>query len=475
MHKTLERQLVRFYGSMKDVPKDQLDFLELVDKTYTENEKEHASIEKALDESREDLVKVNKLLESKSNNIGTEVHANMEEIIRAKIHTEIIIENLTSGLIEYSSDFVILRINRAAENMLGVKKEDVIGLKIETRDVEDAKLKSLAGVLYPGASSEVSLSNDSVLGVDGNFVSVDEFTIHYPVERELNITTAPIVASEGSSSNGFIKVLRDVTREKLISRSKSEFISIAAHQLRTPLSAIKWAMWVIMEGDLGPLLPEQIKLLKRGYETNEKMITLVNDLLNVARIEDGRFGYEFKKGSLAKLVSGVVSSMEMLAVNKNVTIKFDESSEKIKPFAFDSKKVTLATQNIIDNAVKYTPEGGLVSIKLFNKGHYANVCVEDSGVGVPEDQKGRLFSKFFRARNVLRMETAGSGLGLFIAKNIISRHGGEIEVKSKEGKGSAFCFSLPTDESLIPKDETISEEAIHSQNTHKNKKNKKNN
>lgn len=398
-----------------------------------------------------------KLSEEYSKTLEKEVEVKTGELMRAKAHTETIIENLTSGLIEYDSDFTILRMNRTAENILGVKRKDVIGKQITPKDINNKNLKSLAEISYPALSEKSKKIEQTVSGLSSEAVGVNEISIHHPLERELQIVTAPITTSESGAQKGFIKVFRDITREKIISRSKSEFISIAAHQLRTPLSAIKWAMRLIIDGDLGPLAPPQLKLIKRGYDTNEKMIILVNDLLNVARIEDGRFGYEFKKEDLFKTISNIVLNVSPLAKERNITLIFEKFKEEIKPFVFDANRTSLAIQNLVDNAIKYTPLGGTVTISVNKKGKYVEIRIKDSGVGIPDDQIARLFSKFFRARNVLRMQTAGSGLGLFIVKNIIARHGGEINVESKEGEGSTFYFTLPMDEELIPKEEVVTE------------------
>ena len=398
-----------------------------------------------------------KLAEDYTKKLEVEVKLKTEELLRSNKHIETILENLTSGLIEYDGNFTVLRMNRAAENILGVKREDVVGKKIEPKDINNKKITSLVEVSYPALSEKAKKIDASVSGIEGEGIGVNEVLIHHPLDRDLQVITAPIAAQGVNAGKGFIKVIRDITREKVISRSKSEFISIAAHQLRTPLSGIKWAIRLVIDGDMGPVSPSQLKLLKRGYDTNEKMIILVNDLLNVARIEDGRFGYEFKKDDIVETISTIVSGASILAKERNITLKFEKPKNKIDKFIFDSKRVSLALQNLIDNAIKYTQPGGIVFVGVSKKGKYAEVQVKDSGVGVPADQLNRLFSKFFRARNVLRMQTAGSGLGLFIVKNIIARHGGKIRVESKEGEGTTFYFTLPMDEDLIPKEEVVTE------------------
>lgn len=372
---------------------------------------------------------------------------------QSRVHIETVIENLTSGLIEYDSDFTILRINKAAEEILGVARGSVIGKKIKPDDTTKIELESLARVSYPGIVPGVRKLPKDVSGY--STADVHEITIRQPLEKELQVVTAPIISPATGEKNGFIKVIRDITREKMISKSKSEFISIAAHQLRTPLSAIKWAIKLVIDGDVGPLNPEQLQFLVRGYNTNQIMISLVNELLNVARIEEGHFGYAFKEANMIEVINMIIDSSKLAAKERDIQVEFHNNTGDLKPFVFDAEKMALAIQNLLDNALKYTNPGGKIVMEVSVEGDYLKMSVTDNGVGVPKDQIPRLFSKFFRAENVIHMQTSGSGLGLFIVKNVIARHGGEIKVESEEGKGTTFTFSIPLKEELIPKDESL--------------------
>ena len=231
-------------------------------------------------------------------------------------------------------------------------------------------------------------------------------------------------------------------REGEVARMKSEFLSITAHQLRTPLSALKWVLHMSLEGDVGRLTKGQRELLQKGYEANERMITLVNDLLDVVRIEEGRFDYKFEKTNLVKLIGQMVDDMKLNAKQKNVKLTFRKSSAQIPEIAVDSEKLRLAFMNIIDNAIQYTHQDGSVNVEITYKDEVL-VVVRDTGVGIPKAQLARVFTKFFRADNAVRMQTAGSGLGLFIAKNIVEKHGGKIWIESEENKGTSVYFTIP--------------------------------
>ena len=290
---------------------------------------------------------------------------------------------------------------------------------------------------------------------DFNIKTSKELKSNNPNEEELVITvagqeltykviTAPVVDSR-KNKIGVMKIFYNLTREKMIDKMKSEFISIAAHQLRTPLSAIKWVIKMILDGEVGKLNDEQKEFLAKGYKSNERIIELVNDMLNVSRIEEGRFGYTFNKEDFVSLVNKIVDSEENSLKSRSIkfTLNLPASLPKIY---MDKTKMDLALTNLFENAIKYTPEHGKISLTVEAGDKFIKVRIKDNGVGIPKNDLPKLFTKFFRAVNVIRMQTEGSGLGLFMVKNIIKRHGGEIMVNSEEGKGTEFIFTLPIGE-----------------------------
>ncbi len=232
-------------------------------------------------------------------------------------------------------------------------------------------------------------------------------------------------------------------RLKEIDQMKTEFISVASHQMRTPLSAIKWVMRMILDGDLGSLNSQQKEMLAKGYQTNERMILLINDLLNVSRIEEGRFQYRFVHMSLEEIIESVIQELYNLIKKRNIKFMFKKLKNDIPKVNIDPQKMRLVVQNLLDNAMKFTTPGGKVLATLdYNKDNIY-FSVTDTGVGIPTSQQKRIFSKFFRADNVVRMQTDGSGLGLFIVKNVIDQHHGKVWFESLEGKGTTFSVSLP--------------------------------
>ena len=239
-----------------------------------------------------------------------------------------------------------------------------------------------------------------------------------------------------------MKIFYDTTREKAIDKMKSDFISIAAHQLRTPLSAIKWVIRMILDGDAGKLNKEQQELLDKGYLSNERIIRLVNDLLNVSRIEEGKFGFNFKKEDFLEVLAIAISNIESLATKNHQELIVKKPSKLPKIF-LDKERMIMVLQNLLSNAIKYTPEYGKIKVIVKVDKQNLNVKINDQGVGIPAEDQPKLFSKFFRAANVVKLETEGTGLGLFIVKNIIEKHNGQVSLKSEEGKGTEVNFSVP--------------------------------
>lgn len=278
-------------------------------------------------------------------------------------------------------------------------------------------------------------------------------TIKMFIERDIRLReTAERLEQERNETHKTIKMLvqRDMqlrqTNERLeaMDREKSQFISIAAHQLRTPITAIKWIAQLLQQGAQKGAATAQKEQITKLNQIVGKVVALVGDILNVSRIEEGRFGAAAKPGDLAELLADVLKTAEITAQAKNVRIETRFHSARV-PMEFDPEKLRLALTNIINNAVKYTPARGTVTVStaLGADRRSVAITVRDTGIGIPEEDQGRLFDKFYRGKNALKLETEGTGLGLFIAHNIIEAHRGAIAFTSTEGQGTAFTITLP--------------------------------
>ncbi|MCX6743559.1 MAG: GAF domain-containing sensor histidine kinase [Candidatus Parcubacteria bacterium] len=223
-----------------------------------------------------------------------------------------------------------------------------------------------------------------------------------------------------------------------LDKAKSEFISIASHQLRTPLTVIRGYISMIEQGDFGVVSQKVQEPLDRVYKSTMRIIGLVEDLLNISRIESGRLKYDFKPTDLPVLVADVYEELKQQAKNKSLQFEFIKPTKEIPQLVLDQGKIREVIMNLMDNSIKYT-DAGFVRVKLERDDDHVIFSVSDSGRGLAADEIPLLFQKFSRAKGAQLMHTEGTGLGLYIAKNIIAKHGGKIWVESPgPGKGSTF-------------------------------------
>ncbi len=233
-------------------------------------------------------------------------------------------------------------------------------------------------------------------------------------------------------------------REKEISRQKSEFISVAAHQLRTPLTGLRWGLESV--SDERSTIDKK-KVLEDLSRTVGRTIQLVDDLLDVAKIEEGKFGYELRRVDILPALSELFRSVKPIADKRSISLTFSSSAASIPDVFADPERVQLAVSNLLSNALDYTSAGGQVTLSLSPVRGKVEIAVEDTGIGIEAKELPKLFGKFSRGAQATKMQPNGSGLGLYIVRNIAERHGSEVRVASEPGKGSRFSFELALRES----------------------------
>lgn len=244
------------------------------------------------------------------------------------------------------------------------------------------------------------------------------------------------------------KLMQEADHLRAVDKGKTEFVSMTVHQLRTPLSAIKWTFHMIMNGDLGPVTAEQRSFLEKGYESSEKVISVVNDWLSIDYLEANKKKYQFVSTNISELIDGVAFEFQERLRDKSLALKAVPPSSPIPPVEVDPIKFSMIMENLIDNAIKYTPKGGRITVsvvgeKLLGKEPAVEVAVADTGIGIPKGEQERLFQQFFRSSNAAALAPRGSGLGLFIVKSLVEGHGGEIRFESEEDKGTKFILTIP--------------------------------
>ena len=337
--------------------------------------------------------------------------------------TATIIDNFVDGLIILNPQGIIQEVNRRMEKDFRVKERDVQGQPVEI-------LRK-----YPLLAPALSL-----IGESGRIkiIRKQEFL----AEEGITVEVSTITLESKGRSLGCLIIFRDISREKNIQKMKTEFVSIVAHQLRTPLSAIKWSLRMILDGEAGQITIQQKEWLDKTYQSNERLIVLVNDILNVSHIEEGKFLYDVQETDLGEIVEGVLEDNKEIITRQKLKVSF-QKAEDFSLVRVDKEKVQLAIQNLVNNAIHYTPPEGKIRLSLRKEGDNLLLVIKDSGIGIAKADQKKVFQKFFRGRNAIKARTDGTGLGLFIAKNIIGAHHGRIWLESQLGKGTTFYLTLP--------------------------------
>jgi PAS domain S-box-containing protein len=257
---------------------------------------------------------------------------------------------------------------------------------------------------------------------------------------EASLAVSPVL--EGDKIVYYVGVEQDITQRKAVERAKSEFVSLASHQLRTPLAAVRWYAEMLLEGDVGKLSKGQKSYVEEISHANKRMVALVDDLLNISRLELGTLAVEPEMTSLPALVRDVMEELHAQISERHhvVELKLDE---KLPTFMADPKVLRIVIQNIISNAVKYTRPKGKITITLAREDHSVRLDVADTGIGIPDSSKERIFEKFYRADNATAVVTDGTGLGLYFAKSVIEQSHGRLWFTSEENHGTTFSLTLP--------------------------------
>jgi len=234
-----------------------------------------------------------------------------------------------------------------------------------------------------------------------------------------------------------------------LEQAKSKFVAVTAHQLRTPLSAIKWTMEMFMKDQLGPMNPEQKKFLTNGYASAERMIKIVNDLLHVDNLDGDLTDFNFTNVSLDPLLDSVLAEFANQAASKRIKLDLVKPPRRLPAIKADEDRLRIVLENLIDNAVKYTPTAGQVKVelsdaKLLNSAKpQIEILVSDSGIGIRDEDKSKIFTKFYRSQKAIEVEPDGTGIGLYLSKDIIEKHGGMLWYEANSTGGTIFHLTIP--------------------------------
>ena len=348
-----------------------------------------------------------------------------------RLKLEAVLASIGEGIITTDEYAKIATINAQALSMLGFTKEELLGKWIleaftvtdENNEPIPPDKRSITEALLTG---KVIASTVNYIRHDGSRFLAGEII-------------SPILV--GDNPTGAVIVFRDVTREKEVDRMKTEFISIASHQLRTPLSAMRWFSEMLLAGDAGVLAAEQKEMVQNISDSNDRMIALVNSLLNISRIESGRLIVDPTPSDIVSVAKAAVTDVKAKADEKKQTI-IVSAHENLPKINIDPKLIHHVYMNLLTNSIKYSPESSEITVFISLKDNEIISQISDNGYGIPETEQKKMFQKFFRATNIVERETDGTGLGMYLVKAIIDSSGGRVWFKSKEGEGTTVWFSL---------------------------------
>ena len=350
-----------------------------------------------------------------------------------RAEAEALFTSIGDGAISTDEFGRITRVNPAAQQLLGYDEDELLG------------------TWFPKKIMSVTFDDEPINLIDrpitkafltGKPVSEKTYYRHKDGRRiAMSVNASPILLR--GKPLGAIEVFRDITFEQEVDRMKSEFISLASHQLRTPLSAIKTYAHMLFDGYMGPLKSSQKQTLKSIISAADRMNELISTLLNITRIESGTIDVTPKLLRLDKLADEVVKELSLMASGKSISLSASVKGKAPASLRTDALIVKEVMTNLVSNAIKYTPDGGKVSLVVRPRQADVVVEVHDSGWGIPKYAQDQVFSKFFRAHNIVKRETTGTGLGLYLVKGLLEALGGNIWFVSDEEKGTTFFFSLP--------------------------------
>ena len=347
-----------------------------------------------------------------------------------EIRHHTLLNTLSDALITIDHQGIIKTFNHSAESIFGYRSDEVIGQKVnilmpEPHNVEHDKYMK----------RYINTGRRHIIGTDREVMAQRKDGSTFPIELAVSEMWL-----DGELQ--FTGLIKDITERKKIERMKNEFISTVSHELRTPLTSIRGALGLINSGICGPLPEKMGSLLTIATNNTERLLLLINDILDVEKIESGNLRFDFKRTELASLIEKAISDCSSYAVEHKIDYEF-HIKDKALPVHADPDRLIQVINNLLSNAAKFSPENGRVEVTLSQHHGFARISIHDQGPGIPQDFLPRLFDKFSQVDGSDKRNTGGTGLGLSISKAIIEKHHGKISVETSEHSGTTFHVDLP--------------------------------
>lgn len=349
-----------------------------------------------------------------------------------RLKDEALLQSIGEGLVATDSSGVITTVNPVACQLLGLTESEMIGVHFaKAWQIADIEGKALQATERPAMKALMTGQPDTQ---EMRYSRKDGATL--PV----SVTASPIL--QDGQPAGVIIVFRDITNELELERAKEEFVSLASHQLRTPATGVKAFTSMLMDGYAGKLTKQQMEFLGKIYDSNERQLRIVDDMLNVARIDAGRMVLQYADVDPVTLAKNTISEQSEVLAQRNQKLEFKPPT-KARKVRLDPDKVRMVLDNLVSNASKYTNEGGSIIFDMKLEDKKLTISVSDTGVGIKKSDLPKLFQRFSRIDNTRSAIVGGTGLGLYIVKQIVELHKGKIGVASEPGKGTTFTVEFP--------------------------------
>lgn len=370
--------------------------------------------------------------------LHTKAKAALSQLEEEKTKIEAVLAQLGDGVVVCDARNRVIMINSAAEKILGLAHEDVFG-----RNLIDIHPKPFR--------AEVEMVMKQLARSKPATELFWEQNINLPGKKVLRINMRPVFLKSGTFV-GMATLLQDISEMVALDEAKTEFISTVAHELRTPLTSLKGSLGLVLGGAVGEINPGLREMMGIAESSCNKLIRLVDDMLDVAKIETGHLSLEMDIVSVQERVKSAVDQMRQFANERQVNLSVKVAGHQ-HTVVGDGDRIEQVVTNLLSNAIKFSPAGDSVEVAVRRINGYVKVSVTDHGPGIPPAEQKKVFEKFYQVAGQNQSRTNGSGLGLAISKGIIEQHGGKISVKSAPGKGSTFSFilSIPGEEPLLPR------------------------
>lgn len=397
-------------------------------------QKSRAEIDqKVRDQTKEINYKADTLLEQRTAilNVLEDVEAEKKKtdaLAKDLEKFKLAVDNASDHVVVTDAEGIVLYGNLAMEKITGYTAKEALGTKAGV-----LWRKPMGQKYYENLWTTIKAKKKIFEGIITNVRKGGE-------EYQAQISISPIMDKKGNIIY-FVGLERDITKEKQIDKAKTEFVSLASHQLRTPLTAINWYTEMLLNGDAGKVSATQKNYLDEIYSGNQRMVTLVNMLLNVSRLELGTFTVEPQPTALSELADDVLKELKPQIIKKKIKIT-RQYQPTVPVMNIDPKLTRIIFQNLLSNSVKYTPAKGVITVKLALTAQAVRITVQDTGYGIPAMAQDKIFTKLFRADNARIKDTDGTGLGLYIVKSIVEQAGGRIWFESVENRGTTFYVDL---------------------------------